>query len=56
LGYIVKLPKKGNLSNCQNWKGIQLLSLPSKVLTRIILERIKHAEDECQRDEQAGFG
>ena len=29
--YIVKIPKKGDLSDCQNWRGIQLLSLPSKV-------------------------
>jgi hypothetical protein len=51
----VKLPKKGDVSNCQNWRGIQLLSLPSKVFTRIILERIKHAVNECLQDEQAGF-
>ena len=55
LGLIVKLPKKGDLGSCQNWRGIQLLSLPSKVLTRILLERIKKAIDECIRDEQAGF-
>ena len=55
LGYIVKLPKKDDLSNCQNWRGIRLLSLPSKVLTRVIFERIKHAVDECLGDEQAGF-
>ncbi len=55
LGYIIKLPKKGDLSNCQNWRGIQLLSLPSKVLARVILERIRSAIDEKLRDEQAGF-
>ncbi|XP_071136632.1 uncharacterized protein [Mytilus edulis] len=26
---IVKLPKKGNLRNCDNWRGITLLSVPS---------------------------
>ena len=55
LGYIIKLPKKGDLSNCQNWRRIQLLSLPSKVLARIILERIKTAIDANLCDEQAGF-
>ena len=55
LGYIIKLPKKGDLSNCQNWRGIQLLSLPSKVLARIILERMKTAIDANLRDEQAEF-
>ena len=54
-GYIIKLPKKGDLSECKNWRGIQLLSLPSKILERIILERIRAAVDEKLRDEQAGF-
>ena len=54
-GYLVKLPKKGDLSSCNNWRGIMLLSIPSKILTRIILERIKKALDETLREEQAGF-
>ena len=32
-----------------------LLSIPSKVLTRVILNRIKVAVDEALRYEQAGF-
>ena len=32
-----------------------LLSIPGKVLTRIILERLKTALDKKLRDEQAGF-
>lgn len=55
LGYLVKLPKKGDLSQCGNWRGIMLLSIPSKVLTRIILERMKEALDKELRAEQAGF-
>nr|KAG5713351.1 hypothetical protein BaRGS_024899 [Batillaria attramentaria] len=54
-GYLVKLPKKGDLSSCNNWRGIMLLSIPGKVLTRIILERLKTALDKTLRDEQAGF-
>ena len=54
-GYLVKLPKKGDLSSCDNWRGITLLSIPGKVLTRIILERLKTALDKVLRDEQAGF-
>ena len=28
---IVKLPKKGNLEVCDNWRGVTLLSVPGKV-------------------------
>ena len=54
-GYLMKLPKKGDLSSCNNWRGIKLLSIPCKFLTRIILERMKKALDETLREEQAGF-
>ena len=54
-GHIVKLPKKGDLGQCKNWRGIMLLSIPSKILTRIILERLKTAIDKKLRPEQAGF-
>ncbi|RUS90025.1 hypothetical protein EGW08_002212 [Elysia chlorotica] len=54
-GHLVKLPKKGDLSFCNNWRGIMLLSLPGKVLSRIILERLKTALDKTLREEQAGF-
>ncbi len=54
-GLIVKLPKKGDLSTCGNWRGIMLLSIPSKVMCRIILERIQNALDNKLRTEQAGF-
>ena len=54
-GYIAVLPKKGNLSDCNNYRGIMLLSIPGKVLSRIILNRIKAKVDEKLRDNQAGF-
>ena len=54
-GLLVKLPKHGDLSQCGKWRGITLLSIPSKVLTKIILERMKDALDQTLRDEQAGF-
>ena len=41
-GYLFKLPKKGDLSQCKNCRGIMLLSTPSKVLGHIILKRLKH--------------
>ncbi|WP_353839200.1 reverse transcriptase domain-containing protein, partial [Acinetobacter baumannii] len=54
-GHIVKIPKKGDLGLCKNWRGITLLSVPSKVLTRIILDRLKSAIDNRLPPEQAGF-
>ena len=44
-GHLVKLPKKGGLSSCNNSRGIMLLSIPGKVLTRIIPERLTTALD-----------
>jgi hypothetical protein len=54
-GLLVTLPKKGDVTNCNNWRGITLLSIPSKVFTRIILNRIRDLIDTCLRTEQAGF-
>ena len=54
-GIVVKLPKKGDLRDCNNYRGIMLLSVPSKVLNRIILERVREAVNPKLRDQQAGF-
>ena len=36
-GTIIKIPKKGDLTDCNNWRGITLLSVPGKVSCSIIL-------------------
>ena len=54
-GLLIKLPKKGDLRVCTNYRGITLLSIPGKVLNRILLERMKAAVDNRLRDQQAGF-
>ena len=51
----MKIPKKGDLSRCGNYRGITLLSIPGKILNRIILNRIKDKVDPLLRDMQAGF-
>ena len=38
---IITLPKKGNLQLCQNYRTISLISHPSKVMLRILLNRLK---------------
>jgi len=40
-GIILPLHKKGNLTDCNNWRGITLLSVPGKVLASVILNRLK---------------
>ena len=54
-GYLIKIPKKGDLSRCDNYRGITLLSVPGKILNRIILERMKGKVDQTLREQQAGF-
>ena len=54
-GTIIKLPKKGDLRNCNNYRGIMLLSVPGKVFNRVLLERMREAVDPKLRDQQAGF-
>ena len=46
---------KGDTTYCKNWRGITLLATASKVLNKIILDRMKAALDSLLRDEQAGF-
>ena len=43
VGQLVKLPVKGDLQDCQNYLGISLLFVPSKILSRAILERLREA-------------
>ena len=54
-GTIVKLPKKGNLSECINWRGITLLSITSNVFCHIILQCITTAANKLLHQEQSGF-
>nr|KAG5699212.1 hypothetical protein BaRGS_012733 [Batillaria attramentaria] len=54
-GIVIKLPKKGDLRDCSYYRGIMLLSVPGKVLNRILLERMREAVDPMLRDQQAGF-
>jgi len=44
-GVTIPLPKKGDLADCNNRRGIMLLSVPGKVFCSILLERIQAAVD-----------
>eukprot|EP00794_Sanderia_malayensis_P008574 gene8574-biopygen6861 len=52
---IIPLPKKGNLKKCSNYRTISLISHPSKVLLKIIAERMKPQIEAVLSEEQAGF-
>ena len=52
---IITVPKKGNLQLCQNYRTISLISHPSKVMLRILLNRLKPQAEEIIKEEQAGF-
>ena len=54
-GLIIKILKKEDLANCNNWRGITLLSTPSKILTTVILNRIQDTVEQHLRKEKAGF-
>ena len=39
----------------RGWRGVTLLSVPSKIFCKVIIQRITKAVDDVLRDEQAGF-
>ena len=47
-GVIVKIPKKGALSYCNKWRGISQLSVPSKILAKIIIQRASSSAQNCR--------
>lgn len=52
---VIPLPKKGNLRQCQNYRTISLISHPSKIMLRVILNRLKPQGERLLAEEQAGF-
>ena len=52
---VITLPKKGNLQLCQNYRTISLISYSSKVMLKIILNRLQPQAEENIAEEQAGF-
>ncbi len=55
-GLVVPLWKgKGDRQDCNNYRGVMLLSLLGKVFARIIIDRVCHHLLEHQCPEQSGF-
>ena len=55
LSLVITLPKKGNLQQCQDYRAISLISHSSKVVLKIILNRLKPQAEKVIAEEQAGF-
>ena len=54
-GIIIKIPKKGKLDECGNWRGITLTPIISKIFSKVLLNRFEEKLDKRLRDVQAGF-
>ena len=54
-GLTVKLPKKGNMKESNNWLSLSLLPVVSKVLGKPVIEKIRSGVDSKLRKEQAGL-
>ena len=52
---MITVPKKDNLQQCDNYCTISLICHPSKVMVRIILNRLRPQAEEIIAEEQAGF-
>ena len=52
---VITLPKKGNLQLCKNYRTISLINHPSKVMLKVILNRLKPQAEDIMAEEQAGF-
>ena len=52
---VILSPKKGNVKQCRNYRTISLISLPNKIMLRVILSRLQSKAEELLTEEQAGF-
>jgi hypothetical protein len=52
---IVPLFKKGDVEVCDNYRGISLLSIPSKVVAKILYRRIEAVVESKLNEAQCGF-
>ncbi|VDO73041.1 unnamed protein product [Schistosoma margrebowiei] len=52
---VVPIFKKGSRRSCNNYRGISLLPIASKLLASVILRRLFKTRERLTREEQAGF-
>ena len=54
-GCLLPFPKKGNLANTENYRGIKLTPIAAKIYNLLILNRIRPKLDPILRKNQNGF-
>ncbi len=54
-GVVVPLHKKGDQKDCNNYRGITLLSLPGKAYASVLHRRLSTVVNDKIQDEQCGF-
>ena len=52
---VITFPKKEDLQQCQNYRTISLISHPSKVMLKIILNKLNPQAEKIIAEKQAGF-
>ena len=52
---LIPIPKKGNLSDCNNWRGIALLDVVGKAVARVLQERLQRLAEEEHPESQCRF-
>ena len=52
---LIPIPKRGDLSQCGNWRGISLLEVVGKVMARILQERLQQVAEDELPESQCGF-
>ena len=52
---LIPIPKKGDLSYCDNWRGISLLDTVGKLFAKVIQARLQSVVENAIIDSQCGF-
>ena len=52
---LIPIPKKGDLSHCDNWRGISLLDTVGKLFAKVIQMRLQSVVEDVLPDSQCGF-
>jgi hypothetical protein len=55
LAELIPLFKKGDKTNCKNYRGISLIDIASKIFESVLVSRLKTWRESMTRENQAGF-